>query len=191
MLWIVMTETLHQRASRVGGEAATVGARLAVVRRLRSPNLVLELDVQPCSAVLSAEVRQKLRPRAVAAAIAGRRPLRGLISAEQRDILRGRAGRDLDLGELIVLGPVVVLRSACGRAGLGGLTAAELWCYPDGSRMLELSVKCRPARAVEVAHRASEALAQRGIVVCGGSESKSARSVEFFAGRPIADRLAR
>ena len=40
---------------------------------------------------------------------------------------------------------------------------AELWLYPDGGRILELSTKCTPPEAVEVAAQARAFLEGHGI----------------------------
>ena len=48
-------------------------------------------------------------------------------------------------------------------AGFDRRMVAELWTYPDGSRILELSTKCEPAEAFDVAAEARAFLAGRGI----------------------------
>jgi hypothetical protein len=58
---------------------------------------------------------------------------------------------------------------------------AELWSYPDGSRVLELSTKCAPAEAFQTAAEARAFLAQRGIDLSADQETKTAKALEFFA----------
>ena len=52
------------------------------------------------------------------------------------------------LDDLAVLGPVFVLKLKCMAEGFDRRLVAEMWLYPDGSRILELSTKCAPRRGV-------------------------------------------
>ena len=58
---------------------------------------------------------------------------------------------------------------------------AELWLYPDGSRILELSTKCAPAEAFQVAAEARAFLADRGVDLAGEQQTKTRTALEFFA----------
>ena len=58
---------------------------------------------------------------------------------------------------------------------------AELWTYPDGSRILELSTKCAPAEAFTAAAEAKAFLGQHAIDVTGEQQTKTKTALEFFA----------
>ncbi len=58
---------------------------------------------------------------------------------------------------------------------------AELWMYPDGSRILELSTKCEPAEAFIVAAAGREFLLEHGIVTTGVQQTKTKTALEHFA----------
>ena len=58
---------------------------------------------------------------------------------------------------------------------------AELWTYPDGSRILELSTKCEPSSAFAVAAEARAFLVERGIDVTGVQQTKTKTALEYFA----------
>jgi hypothetical protein len=77
-----------------------------------------------------------------------RRPARHLLSPAQRALLLTATGDGVDIGELVVLGPVNVVRLTSGRPG--NRIDLESWVYPDGSHVVELSAKCRPARSRRV-----------------------------------------
>ena len=64
---------------------------------------------------------------------------------------------------------------------LGRKLVAELWLYPDGSRILELSTKCAPAEAFQVAAEARAFLTERGIDLSGEQETKTRKALDFFA----------
>ena len=57
----------------------------------------------------------------------------------------------------------------------------ELWLYPDGSRILELSTKCAPAEAFNVAAETRTYLAGRGVVLTGVQQTKTRTALEYFA----------
>jgi hypothetical protein len=57
---------------------------------------------------------------------------------------------------------------------------AELWSYPDGSRILELSTT--PAEAFDVAAKMRDFLGGRGIDLAGEEQTKTRTALEFFAG---------
>ena len=60
---------------------------------------------------------------------------------------------------------------------------AEMWLYPDGSRIVELSTKCAPAQAFETAAEARAFLASRGIDLSSAQETKTRKALEFFSKR--------
>jgi hypothetical protein len=59
--------------------------------------------------------------------------------------------------------------------------AAELWLYPDGSRIFELSTKCPPAEAFPVAAETRAYLEGLGIDLFGEQQTKTKTALEFFA----------
>ena len=65
--------------------------------------------------------------------------------------------------------------------GLGRKMVAELWLYPDGSRILELSTKCEPAQMFQVAAEARAFLAGRGVDLSGEQQTKTATALKYFA----------
>ena len=60
---------------------------------------------------------------------------------------------------------------------------AELWFYPDGSRILELSTKCKPSEAFQVAAETRAFLATKDISTTGEQQTKTKTALDFFAKR--------
>ena len=58
---------------------------------------------------------------------------------------------------------------------------AEMWLYPDNSRILELSTKCLPAEAFQVAAESRAFLSERGVDLGGEQETKTRKALEFFS----------
>jgi hypothetical protein len=58
---------------------------------------------------------------------------------------------------------------------------AEMWLYPDGSRILELSTKCMPGEAFQVAAETRAFLSGNGVSLTGEQETKTRKALDFFA----------
>ena len=59
---------------------------------------------------------------------------------------------------------------------------AEMWLYPDGTRIMELSTKCATNEAFDVAVDATAYLTERGIEVgAGGQQTKTRTALEFYS----------
>jgi hypothetical protein len=56
-----------------------------------------------------------------------------------------------------------------------------LWLYPDGSRILELSTKCAPDEAFDVAVRTRAYLSERGVNLSGEQQTKTRTALEYFS----------
>jgi hypothetical protein len=81
----------------------------------------------------------------------------------------------------MTLGPIFVLKLKSLPPDFGRKLVTELWLYPDGSRILELSTKCAPAEAFHVAAQARAVLTQRGVPLDGEQQTKTHRALEYFA----------
>ncbi|MGH9262370.1 MAG: adenylate cyclase, partial [Acidimicrobiales bacterium] len=114
-------------------------------------------------------------------ALAGRRPLRRLFTKRQRAFFSAHAPDGLQLDDLAVLGPINVLKLKFTPEDHGRRLVAELWTYPEGSRILELSTKCEPTEAFEVAAETRAFLARHGIDLSGEQQTKTRKALEFFA----------
>jgi hypothetical protein len=56
-----------------------------------------------------------------------------------------------------------------------------MWLYPDGSRLLELSTKCLPNEAFQVAAESRAYLLDHGIKASGDQETKTKKALQYFA----------
>jgi hypothetical protein len=178
------------RARRVQrkGEDSVVKLRPVVPSELpaklrRSPAFGVEVDAMPGGYVCSGTLKHVLGAGGVKDAVAGRRPLRKLFSKEQRAFFAAHAPEGVELDELAVLGPIFVLKLKFSPAGFARKLVAEMWLYPDESRILELSTKCMPADAFETAAETRAFLAERGVDLSGEQQTKTRRALEFFSAR--------
>jgi len=146
----------------------------------------VEVDVLPGGYVCSASFKGKSDGAQIWDAVRGGRPLRKLFSKPQRAFYQQHAPRGIDLDGLIPLGPTFSLKGRFD-AQLGGARGTparsivvELWLYPDGSRILELSTKCPPAEAFNVAAETRAYLAGRGVVLTGVQQTKTRTALEYY-----------
>ena len=57
----------------------------------------------------------------------------------------------------------------------------EMWLYPDGSRILELSTKCLPGEGIAVALELRDLLASTGVEIGGEQATKTASALAFYS----------
>jgi hypothetical protein len=129
-----------------------------------------------CSGSLKGLARQPLRE-----ALAAGTPLRKVFTKEQRAFFDTHAPEGIALDDLTQLGPIFVMKIKGVPPGYNRKFVIELWLYPDGGRILELSTKCAPAEAFQVAAELRGFLAERGIEPARGQSTKTRKALSFFS----------
>ena len=148
-----------------------------------SPGFGVEVDAMPGGFVCSGSMKRELEEPEVRPAVHGEKRVRRLFSKEQRAFFAEHAPEGLDLEDLSILGPIFVLKVKFSPEGFKRRMVAEMWLYPDGSRIVELSTKCPPAQAFDVAAEARALLTSRGIDLSSAQETKTRKALEFFSKR--------
>jgi hypothetical protein len=143
--------------------------------------MVVEVDAMPGGFVCSGSMKHSLKSPRVRETCAGGRSLSKLFSGEQRAFFTANAPEGVDLDQLAVLGPINVLKLKFSPKGYDRRMVAELWLYPDNTRILELSTKCKPAEAFQVAAEAKAFLLERGVSVSGEQQTKTRTALEFYS----------
>jgi hypothetical protein len=147
----------------------------------KSKNLVVEVDAMPGGYVCSASLKGTPGAGGVKAVATGERPVRKLFSKEQQAFYTAHAPDGIGLDDLTVLGPINLMKLKFSPRGYGRRLVAELWLYPDGSRILELSTKCAPAEAFDVAAETRAFLSSQGVDLSGEQQTKTKTALEFFS----------
>jgi hypothetical protein len=175
------------RARRIqGGRADTViKLRPVVPHELpdsvrRSGAFNVEVDVMPGGFVCSGSMKGRSTGDEVRDAVGGSTPLPRLFSKEQRAFFADHAPDGIELDGLVTLGPIFVLKARFEPPELRRRCVGELWLYPDGSRILELSTKCLPRESFQVAAELRAYLAGEGVTIAGGQQTKTRAALEFF-----------
>jgi hypothetical protein len=176
---------VRARRSQRKGDDSVVKLRPVVPTELpkrlrRAPGFGVEVDAMPggfvCSASLKGVPEIDIRKAA-----AGKRPLRKLFTKEQRALFAEHAPEGVELDGLSVLGPIFVLKLRYVPKGFDRKLVAEMWLYPDSTRILELSTKCAPAEAFDVSAEARAFLAGKGVDLLGEQQTKTRTALEFFS----------
>ena len=147
----------------------------------RSGAFNVEVDALPGGFVCSGALKGRPDQADVLQAASGKLPLRKLFSKEQRQLFAAHAPEGVELDDLTVLGPIFVLKLRFVPPELGRRLVAEMWIYPDGSRILELSTRCETTEAFEVAAQTRAYLAEHGVDLSGEQETKTRKALEYFA----------
>ena len=174
------------RARRVQGKPGDSIVKLRPVDPRRfpamrgSPGFGVEVDAMPggfvCSGTMKAELEDA---KAKETMTGGGRS--ASCSTRSSAISSRRVPSEVALGDLEMLGPINVLKLKFTPADFARRLVAELWTYPDGSRILELSTKCAPGEAFEVAAETKAYLAGHGIDLGAEQQTKTRTALEFFS----------
>ncbi len=145
------------------------------------PEFVVEVDALPGGYVCSASLKGTLAPTVVQRSVSGERPISKLFSKSQLAFFTEHAPTGLGLDDLAVLGPIFVLKAKVQPKELGRRLVAEMWLYPDGERVVELSTKCLPGQGLDTAIELRDFLASKGIGMDGEQQTKTKTALEFFS----------
>jgi hypothetical protein len=146
-----------------------------------SKGFVVEVDALPGGYVCSGSFKGELGAGPVKEVATGERPLRKLFTKHQRAFYAAHAPKGLELDDLSILGPINLVKLKFSPEGYDRKLVCELWTYPDGSRILELSTKCNPGEAFDVAAETRAYLGERGVNLFGEQETKTRAALEYFA----------
>jgi len=155
------------------------------VRRL--DGFGVEVDAMPSGFMCSGRLRCEADSDAVRKVLLGERAPRKLFTKRQRALFHSHAPDGIELDDLAVLGPIFVLKTKWQRPDHDRKVVAEMWLYPDGSRIFELSIKCLPQEAFRVAAEERVYLGERGIDLSGEQQTKTRTALEFFAAELTGD----
>jgi hypothetical protein len=176
---------VRARRSQKKGDDTVVKLRPVVPAELpaeirNAPDFGVEVDAMPGGFVCSGSYKAALPDSPVRSAVLGERKLRKLFTKQQRAFYEAHAPAGLDIDDLSVLGPILVMKLKWVPEALGRKVVGEMWVYPDGSEIVELSTKCPPAEAFDTAVRTRAFLVDHGIDLAAPQQTKTRTALEFF-----------
>jgi hypothetical protein len=140
----------------------------------------VEVDAMPGGFVCSASFKGVADNFAILEAARGDRSIRKLFSKEQRAFYDAHAPDGIELDSLSTLGPIPMIKVKVTPEGFGRKLVGELWMYPDGSQIVELSTKAKPDEAFQVAAEARAFLLSVGVDLTSEQQTKTKTALEFF-----------
>ena len=146
----------------------------------QSTSVKVEVDTMPKGFVCSASMKGKTTADDVRAVVRGKLKPRDLFTKEQRAFYKANAPDGLKLSQLSVLGPINLMKLEFNPDGAKRKFVAELWMYPDGSRILELSTKATPQDAFHVAAETRDYLKKKGLDLTAEQQPKTNRALKHF-----------
>jgi hypothetical protein len=147
----------------------------------QSKDVGVEVDAMPGGYVCSASYKGLTTDENIRAVLAGKLPIRKLFSKEQRAFYAAHAPEGLSLDDLSILGPITIFKLKFAPKGFGRKMVAELWNYPNGTRLLELSTKCLPSETFQVATETRVFLSSRGVDLGGDQQTKTKTALDFYS----------
>jgi hypothetical protein len=175
------------RARRIQGGRADTVIKLRPVEPStvdkelrRSESFKVELDAMPGGFVCSASLKGRCTGQEVLNVTAGKAPLKSLFSKEQRDFYAKHAPPHISMESLVTLGPTYLLKAKHKPANYNRGIVVEMWLYPDGSRILEISTKCLPSEAFQAGVEFRAYLANCGIPLLESDQTKTRAAMEYF-----------
>jgi hypothetical protein len=178
------------RARRMQGGAGDTVVKLRplpkgvrVGKNQRPKGLSVEVDAMPGGFVCSGSIKDTTTSAEVRKVALGRAKIGSIFSKAQKDLFRQHAPKDLKMSDLSILGPITLLKLKFSPKAFGRPMVAELWMYPDGSKILELSTKTIPTAAFQVSAEARSFLADHGIDLTAEQQTKTKTALKYFATR--------
>lgn len=168
-------------------DPSTIDAELRRVAAFK-----IEVDAMPGGFVCSASFKGVCTGQEVLDVASGEMPLRKLFSKEQRAFYDAHAPADIPMDQLVLLGPAFLLKAkhTPKTTVFDRPIITEVWLYPDGSHIMELSVKSLPKEAFQVAADFKAYLASHGIALGADQSAKTQTALKFFSARLKKEGLA-
>lgn len=152
-----------------------------------SASFKMEVDVMPGGFVCSGSLKGVCTGKAALDATSGVTPLSSLFSKEQRAYYEAHAPKGISLDSLTVLGPTFLLKAKHQPKDFDRRITVEMWLYPDGQRILEVSTKALPNEAFQVGATFKNYLAKLGVSLAAPQETKTKTALEFFKAKVNSD----
>ena len=147
----------------------------------QAPGFGVEVDAMPGGFVCSASLKGEQPDAKIREITGGGRPLSKLFTKQQRSLYEANAPHGIGIDDLSVLGPINVLKLKFTPPDFDRRLVAELWLYPDGTRILELSTKCPTADTFNTAAVVRGYLASHGVDLAAAQQTKTKTALEFFS----------
>ena len=175
------------RARKKVGDVDDTTVKLRPVDPVRIPidwtkteGFEIEMDRVGDKQIISAKLTAEQHEGEIDEAVEGRRPLRRLFSSDQERLITEFGPKDVGWDALTTMGPIKVHKWKVDAKELGREVVAERWKLPDGSDLVELSIKVEPGEATGAAEAFTRYLESLGLDVDGDQQTKTRGALTYF-----------
>ena len=150
------------------------------------PEFGIEVDAMPGGFVCSGSLKGIAKADVRSVVLGEGEGISSVFTKAQRKLYEKHAPEGIELDDLEILGPLFVLKLKFVPKDFKRKMVAEMWLYPDGSRILELSTKCAPTEAFDTAAKARAFLEKRGVDLDAPQETKTRKALNYFSRQLVA-----
>lgn len=146
----------------------------------KAPGFGVEVDAMPGGFVCSARLKASVKDKVLKQVVQGDLAVSKAFTKAQRALFAEHAPAGLELDELMVLGPLNILKLKFSHPDYPRPMVVELWLYPGGSQLLELSAKTLPDEAFAAAAETKAFVATHGVDLGAPQQTKTRTALDFF-----------
>jgi hypothetical protein len=133
--------------------------------------------------VCSAKLDSEQEGGEIDSVMEGKRDQRKLFTSDQEELIREFGPGGVDWDRIHPLGPVDTRKYELEMDELDHEVTVEIWVLPDGSDLVELSIKVASDEAEDAGRDLREFLTSQGFDVGGDQQTKTRAALNFFSGR--------
>jgi uncharacterized protein YjbK len=143
----------------------------------------IEMDAMGEKLVCSAKLDSEQEGGEIDSVMEGKTDQRKLFTSDQEELIREFGPGGVDWDQIHPLGPVDTRKYELEMDELDHEVTVEIWVLPDGSDLVELSIKVAPDEAEDAGRDLREFLTSQGFDVGGDQQTKTRAALNFFSGR--------
>jgi hypothetical protein len=143
----------------------------------------IEMDAMGEKLVCSAKLDSEQEGGEIDSVMEGKTDQRKLFTSDQEELIREFGPGGVDWDQIHPLGPVDTRKYELEMDELDHEVTVEIWVLPDGSDLVELSIKVAPDEAEDAGRDLREFLTSQGFDVGGDQQTKTRAALNFFSGQ--------
>jgi hypothetical protein len=147
---------------------------------MKTDGFEVEMDRVGENEVISAKLNAVQREGELDDAVSGAKGLRSLFSADQERLVAEFAPRSIEWDALVAMGPIAVKKWKTEWDDFAHEVTVERWELPDGSDLVELSIKVEPGEASAAYDEFLAGLEAQGLTLDDDQQTKTRGAFTYF-----------
>jgi len=146
----------------------------------KTPGFKVEADATGPKIVRSGSLTVIQKSSDIEEVAGGERPIYKIFDRDQIRFLAEFYNKSIDFEELKVLGPIRVLRWKAKHEKFHHAVTVEEWRLPDGTDLVEVSIRVQPEEYVEATKQFEAHLSKIGLDPKGAQQTKALTALQYF-----------